>query len=236
MGAVTLGPWAGAPAPGPDLSRSHLLPRPPRPAQGTLLVLDEPTNHLDIPSKETLEEAVRTFEGGWQQRRRAACSSSKQQWQAGPARTYRSSGRPSPPHPPTHPTCVPPPSPSPRRLRHRRLPRPLLPAAHRHPHCDGAERQAGGLPGGLRGGCGAARGGGGVLGRPRKGRVAAPRPYVHPSFTLPPHPPPLLPSCPTTCSCSWSRTRRRLRRWRRRRRSKRRLCRALSRWGRAGGE
>ena len=31
--------------------------------QGTLLVLDEPTNHLDIPSKETLEEAVRTFEG-----------------------------------------------------------------------------------------------------------------------------------------------------------------------------
>lgn len=33
--------------------------------QGTLLVLDEPTNHLDIPSKETLEEAVRTFEGGW---------------------------------------------------------------------------------------------------------------------------------------------------------------------------
>ncbi|PSC69255.1 ABC transporter family [Micractinium conductrix] len=30
---------------------------------GTLLVLDEPTNHLDIPSKETLEEAVRTFEG-----------------------------------------------------------------------------------------------------------------------------------------------------------------------------
>ena len=35
---------------------------PPR-LQGTLLVLDEPTNHLDIPSKETLEEAVRTFEG-----------------------------------------------------------------------------------------------------------------------------------------------------------------------------
>ena len=39
-------------------------------AQGTLLVLDEPTNHLDIPSKETLEEAVRSFEGalprwGW---------------------------------------------------------------------------------------------------------------------------------------------------------------------------
>lgn len=31
--------------------------------QGTLLVLDEPTNHLDIPSKETLEEAVRCFEG-----------------------------------------------------------------------------------------------------------------------------------------------------------------------------
>jgi ATPase subunit of ABC transporter with duplicated ATPase domains len=31
--------------------------------KGTLLVLDEPTNHLDIPSKETLEEAVRTFEG-----------------------------------------------------------------------------------------------------------------------------------------------------------------------------
>ncbi|KAL4439755.1 hypothetical protein ABPG75_002756 [Micractinium tetrahymenae] len=31
--------------------------------QGTLLVLDEPTNHLDIPSKETLEEAVRAFEG-----------------------------------------------------------------------------------------------------------------------------------------------------------------------------
>lgn len=31
--------------------------------QGTLLALDEPTNHLDIPSKETLEEAVRAFEG-----------------------------------------------------------------------------------------------------------------------------------------------------------------------------
>jgi energy-coupling factor transporter ATP-binding protein EcfA2 len=27
------------------------------------LVLDEPTNHLDIPSKETLEEAIRCFEG-----------------------------------------------------------------------------------------------------------------------------------------------------------------------------
>ncbi|KIY91540.1 hypothetical protein MNEG_16424 [Monoraphidium neglectum] len=31
--------------------------------KGTLLILDEPTNHLDIPSKETLEEAVRCFEG-----------------------------------------------------------------------------------------------------------------------------------------------------------------------------
>ncbi|GBF90920.1 ABC transporter F family member-like [Raphidocelis subcapitata] len=31
--------------------------------KGTLLILDEPTNHLDIPSKETLEEAVRAFEG-----------------------------------------------------------------------------------------------------------------------------------------------------------------------------
>jgi ATPase subunit of ABC transporter with duplicated ATPase domains len=30
---------------------------------GTLLVLDEPTNHLDIPSKETLEEALRAFQG-----------------------------------------------------------------------------------------------------------------------------------------------------------------------------
>ena len=26
-------------------------------------VLDEPTNHLDIPSKETLEEALRAFQG-----------------------------------------------------------------------------------------------------------------------------------------------------------------------------
>lgn len=32
-------------------------------SKGTLLVLDEPTNHLDIPTKETLEEAVRTFGG-----------------------------------------------------------------------------------------------------------------------------------------------------------------------------
>lgn len=31
--------------------------------KGSLLVLDEPTNHLDIPTKETLEEAVRSFEG-----------------------------------------------------------------------------------------------------------------------------------------------------------------------------
>eukprot|EP00879_Flechtneria_rotunda_P011902 GHRR01012431.1.p1 GENE.GHRR01012431.1~~GHRR01012431.1.p1 ORF type:complete len:661 (+),score=250.45 GHRR01012431.1:1092-3074(+) len=31
--------------------------------KGTLLILDEPTNHFDIPSKETLEEAVRAFEG-----------------------------------------------------------------------------------------------------------------------------------------------------------------------------
>eukprot|EP00208_Stichococcus_sp_RCC1054_P004289 CAMPEP_0206141502 /NCGR_PEP_ID=MMETSP1473-20131121/13139_1 /ASSEMBLY_ACC=CAM_ASM_001109 /TAXON_ID=1461547 /ORGANISM="Stichococcus sp, Strain RCC1054" /LENGTH=931 /DNA_ID=CAMNT_0053536099 /DNA_START=181 /DNA_END=2976 /DNA_ORIENTATION=+ len=31
--------------------------------QGSLLVLDEPTNHLDIPSKETLEAAIRAFQG-----------------------------------------------------------------------------------------------------------------------------------------------------------------------------
>jgi ATPase subunit of ABC transporter with duplicated ATPase domains len=31
--------------------------------RGSLLVLDEPTNHLDIPSKETLEEALRAFGG-----------------------------------------------------------------------------------------------------------------------------------------------------------------------------
>lgn len=31
--------------------------------RGSLLVLDEPTNHLDIPSKETLEEALRGFQG-----------------------------------------------------------------------------------------------------------------------------------------------------------------------------
>jgi ATPase subunit of ABC transporter with duplicated ATPase domains len=29
----------------------------------TAQVLDEPTNHLDIPSKETLEEALRSFQG-----------------------------------------------------------------------------------------------------------------------------------------------------------------------------
>jgi ATP-binding cassette subfamily F protein 3 len=28
-----------------------------------LLVLDEPTNHLDIPAKETVEEALQSFEG-----------------------------------------------------------------------------------------------------------------------------------------------------------------------------
>ena len=32
-------------------------------SEGSLLVLDEPTNHLDIPTKETLEEAVRSFQG-----------------------------------------------------------------------------------------------------------------------------------------------------------------------------
>ena len=31
--------------------------------RGSLLVLDEPTNHLDIPSKETLESALREFQG-----------------------------------------------------------------------------------------------------------------------------------------------------------------------------
>ena len=31
--------------------------------RGSLLVLDEPTNHLDIPSKETLEEALCSFQG-----------------------------------------------------------------------------------------------------------------------------------------------------------------------------
>ena len=31
--------------------------------EGTLLILDEPTNHLDIPTKETLEEAVESFDG-----------------------------------------------------------------------------------------------------------------------------------------------------------------------------
>lgn len=30
---------------------------------GSLLVLDEPTNHLDIPSKETLEAALKAFTG-----------------------------------------------------------------------------------------------------------------------------------------------------------------------------
>jgi ATPase subunit of ABC transporter with duplicated ATPase domains len=40
----------------PACARNHVF-------QGTLLVLDEPTNHLDIPSKETLEEAIRCFEG-----------------------------------------------------------------------------------------------------------------------------------------------------------------------------
>lgn len=46
------------PPTGPPSTALHFPP-----LQGTLLVLDEPTNHLDIPSKETLEEAVRAFEG-----------------------------------------------------------------------------------------------------------------------------------------------------------------------------
>jgi hypothetical protein len=44
-----------------NIDTRHYHPSPP--PQGTLLVLDEPTNHLDIPSKETLEEAIRCFEG-----------------------------------------------------------------------------------------------------------------------------------------------------------------------------
>jgi len=28
-----------------------------------LLILDEPTNHLDIPTKESIEEALRTYKG-----------------------------------------------------------------------------------------------------------------------------------------------------------------------------